>query len=157
VIRVLFLCAGNICRSPMAEAVFRHQVEAAGLGDKISADSAGTGNWHTGEQAHVRTRAVLERAGILYDGCARQVQPSDFHRFHYVMAMDRENLRAVQDLAIRGTAEVALFLDEPFRRGMTDTVEVPDPYYTGVYDEVFALVTAGSQVLLERIRAEYGL
>ena len=154
-IRVLFVCLGNICRSPMAEAVFRHMVEEAGLSDVIEVDSAGTGGWHTGERAHRGTRAVLERHGIPYDGRARQIDRSDFARCDYILAMDDDNLYDLRRMMPPNSkAVLARFLDfapdAPVR-------EVPDPWYDGRFDYVYELVTLGAAGLLEHIRREEGL
>ncbi len=91
-IRILFVCLGNICRSPMAEAVFQQRVNEAGLADEFEIDSAGTGGWHVGDPAHRGTLAVLRRNGIPYNGRARQVQPADLQRYDYLIAMDAENV-----------------------------------------------------------------
>src|SRR4051812_26586452 len=92
-IRVLFVCLGNICRSPMAEAVFLHKVKAAGLDGEISADSAGTGNWHVGAPPHSGTRRILSAKGIAYEGRARQLSRSDLDSFDYILTMDEQNFR----------------------------------------------------------------
>ncbi|WP_249863126.1 low molecular weight protein-tyrosine-phosphatase, partial [Paenibacillus konkukensis] len=92
-IRVLFVCLGNICRSPMAEAVFRSKVKEAGLEDRIAADSAGTGSWHVGQPPHEGTRRILQRNGIDYAGIrARQTTAADFESFDYIIAMDSSNI-----------------------------------------------------------------
>lgn len=90
---VLFVCLGNICRSPMAEAIFRSQVEQAGLARMISCDSAGTGAWHIGKPPHPGTRRVLQKHSLATPHLARVVTQSDFTRFDYLIAMDRDNLR----------------------------------------------------------------
>ena len=91
-IHVNFVCLGNICRSPMAEAVFQRMVDEAGLGEQIAVDSAGTGSWHVGEMAHRGTRRVLDQHGIEYTGRARQVTREDMQPEHYVVAMDESNV-----------------------------------------------------------------
>lgn len=154
-IRVLFVCMGNICRSPMAEAVFRHQVAEAGLADRFVIDSAGTGGWHVGEPPHHGTLAVLARHGIdPGNQRARQITRADFDRFDYIVAMDEENLADLRRLRRDGRAQISLLLEHtsetPYR-------EVPDPYYTGGFDHVFDLVEAGCRGLLEHIRQREGI
>src|SRR5262245_17485945 len=127
-IRVLFVCTGNICRSPMAEAVFRHMVARAGLADRIAADSAGTGGWHAGEAPHHGTQRVLREQGIEYTHAARQVERSDFARFDYIVALDRSHLAELRYLAQRDHTELALLMDFVPN---ASTRDVPDPYYNG--------------------------
>lgn len=150
-IQVLFVCLGNICRSPMAEAVFRHKVQEAGLEDKIRVDSAGTGSWHTGNIPHEGTRRILQANGISDKGIyARQVKEDDFRDHRYIIPMDASN---VSDLARfmppQHEAEVVLMMD--FVEGKKG-VNVPDPYYTGNFEEVFGMVEAGCDALLRHIR-----
>jgi len=154
-VRVLFVCLGNICRSPMAEGVLRHLVDEAGLSDRIEVDSAGTSSWHIGESAHRGTRNVLRQHGIAYDGRARQITPRDFDQFDYILAMDDANLADLRAMLPNGSqAVVRRFLD--FADGIT-TREVPDPYYDGRFEEVYKLVRQGAEGLLAHIRAEQGL
>jgi protein-tyrosine phosphatase len=155
VIRVLFVCMGNICRSPMAEAVFQHLVNEAGLSSKIVVDSAGTGGWHAGEPAHRGTLGILKKYEIPYDGRARQFVKNDLDQFDYVVAMDSENLSHIQRFTSK-RAEVRLFLDYAVKAGTVSIGEVPDPYYDGRFEYVYELVTQGSKALLAHIRAEHG-
>jgi protein-tyrosine phosphatase len=154
-VRVLFVCLGNICRSPMAEGVFQHMVNEAGLSGEILVDSAGTGGWHVGERAHGGTRKVLAAHGIHYDGRARQLSLSDIRNFDYVLAMDHDNLATLRSKS-RGDegAEIGLFMDYAPDAG---TSEVPDPYYNGRFEYVYDLVQQASAGLLAHIRAEHGL
>lgn len=153
-IRVLFVCMGNICRSPMAEAVFQQKVNDAGLGDKIMVDSAGTHNYHVGEKAHQGTLAILKKHNIPYDGRARQFVQRDLTDFDYVLPMDKANLAKIQPyLGGESDAEVKLFLSY----GNHSLQEVPDPYYDGRFAEVYELVDKGSDALLAHIRKKHGL
>jgi protein-tyrosine phosphatase len=134
-IRVLFVCMGNICRSPMAEAVFQHMVNQAGLSHQILVDSAGTIGYHEGERAHSGTRAVLAKYNIPYDGRARQIIPRDFRNFDYILVMDQDNLVTVKSYQPQDTHPVIrLFLE--YATDLDET-EVPDPYYTGQFDYVY--------------------
>ena len=155
-VRVLFVCLGNICRSPMADAVFQHLVEEVGLSAEIRVDSAGTGSWHVGEQAHRGTRRVLAQHGISYNGRARQVAPGDLAQFDYVLAMDYDNLSTLQAMA-RGRSDVGhigLFMDYAPGAG---TREVPDPYYDNRFEEVYNLVRQAAEGLLHHIREAHNL
>ena len=157
-IKVLFVCLGNICRSPMADGVFQHLVDEAGLSQQIMVDSAGTGSWHVGERAHRGTLAVLKKHGIDYNGRARQLTQRDFSDFDYVLAMDMSNLNNIQRYAGgESDGEIALFLDYANKAGLTDVKVVPDPYYDGRFDHVYDLVEKGSRALLEHIRKAHKL
>ena len=154
-IRILFVCMGNICRSPTAEGAFRHVVEEAGLSDRFQIDSAGTHAYHVGEPADRRARAAAERRGISLEGIsARRVESKDFQQFDYVLAMDRLNHVTLVD---RADAEhhdkIRLFLE--FAPGTDD--EVPDPYYGGSagFERVLDLVEEASRGLLETLRERH--
>lgn len=150
--RVLFVCMGNICRSPTAEGVFRHQVTAAGLDEDIEIDSAGTHAYHVGEPPDRRARAAAERRGVsLADIRARRVHPDDFERFNFVIAMDRDNLLNLKEQAeVEHHEKIRLFLE--FSSG--PETEVPDPYYGGAtgFERVLDLVEDASRGLLEMLK-----
>ncbi len=157
-IKILFVCAGNICRSPMADGVFQKIVTDAQLEDQIQVDSAGTGPWHVGESAHFGTLDVLKRNEIDYQGRARQIAPSDLSEFDYVLAMDRNNLNQVERMRGRNDkTTTALFLSYAVKARLTDMDEVPDPYYTGEFDYVYELVSEGCRALLGEIRRQHNL
>jgi len=148
-VHVLFVCLGNICRSPMAEAVFRHMVAAEGLSDQIAADSAGIGGWHAGEPPHPGTRKVLTVKNIAHDTIrARQLTADDFDRYAYIVCMDEENLDALARMAPAGK-RIYRLLD--FAAHLPER-NVEDPYYTGRFDYVYQLVEAGCRGLLEEIK-----
>ena len=149
-IRVLFVCLGNICRSPMAEYVLRDQIARAGLSDRIETASAGTSGWHDGEDMHCGTADVLDQHRIASSGfTSRRVRDTDWADFDYLIAMDADNLRELE--ARFGTAPHKLFL-------LTDLVPelgydgVPDPWYTRNFNETHRIVQAACQALLKRIQ-----
>ena len=155
-IKVMFVCLGNICRSPMAEAIFKHQVKEAGLSDVIWVDSSGTSNYHQGEQPHPGTRRVLLDHGIRYTHRSQQVHRHDLVEADYLVAMDRSNLRSLKRLDRGGVTDgkPSLLLDYAPDSGLVD---VPDPYYEGNFERVYRLVEAGCAGLLAHIRKEHKL
>ena len=155
-IKVLFVCLGNICRSPMAEAVFRQKVNEAGLIDQFDIDSAGTGDWHIGKPPHEGTRKILDQFKIDYTGMkARQITKEDLKNFQYVIAMDAENLGNLNAMAgFERKADISRLLDH---LPDSKTVDVPDPYFTGNFDEVYELINESCTHLLAYIREREGL
>lgn len=155
---VLFVCMGNICRSPTAEGVFRRKVSEAGLVERIHIDSAGTHAYHIGNPPDPRTmHAALRRGYDLSSLRARKVGAQDFSRFDYVLAMDEDNLAILERLMPSGgSARVGLFMEFAPGYGVR---EVPDPYYGGVsgFEQVLDMVEMAAEGLLETIRRERGL
>jgi protein-tyrosine phosphatase len=150
-ISVLFICMGNICRSPTAEGVFRYHAEQAGMLEQFDIDSAGTHAYHSGEPPDRRARAAAERRGMSLDGIyARRVTSEDFERFDYIVAMDEDNLARLQDESPEEHRDkLHLFLE--FASG--DEREVPDPYYGGAagFERALDLVEEASRGLLETL------
>lgn len=149
--RVLFVCLGNICRSPTAEGVFRRKLEERGLAHRVAVDSCGIGPWHSGKAPDQRAREAAARRGIDLSALrARQLQGADFHGFDYLLAMDHDNLLAMREQAPEGLdAHMGLFLEFA---GLPDTA-VPDPYYGGEegFEEVLDLIERAADGLLEEI------
>lgn len=150
--RILFVCLGNICRSPTAEGVLREKLRAAGLEQLVEVDSAGTGDWHVGKAPDQRTRQAARQRGYALDELrARQVGRPDFQRFDLILAMDQSNLADLQRMRPAGaSAEVDLFL----RRYELAVTEVPDPYYGGAggFEQVLDLIEQACDGLLLEIR-----
>lgn len=155
-VSVVFICMGNICRSPTAEGVFRHLVRQEGLDDWVTTDSAGTHAYHIGEQPDHRAQQTARSRGIdLSDLRGRKAIENDFHEFDYVLAMDDDNYRLLEDICPAGfEAKLSLFLD--FSNEYSET-QVPDPYYGGDqgFEHVFDLVESASKGLLEDIKKRF--
>lgn len=146
-IRVLFVCLGNICRSPMAEAVMRDLVEKRGFSSEIKVDSAGTSSWHIGEPPHKGTQSKLQEFNISTSGMkARQLQTSDLE-FDYIICMDASNVENTRHmLHAEDDAKIFRFLDlTPHKK------DVPDPWYTGDFQETYELCVEGCEALLDLI------
>jgi low molecular weight protein-tyrosine phosphatase len=155
--RLLFVCMGNICRSPTAEGVMRRLVAEAGLDDRIATDSAGTGGWHAGDPPDSRATGAAARRGVTLEGAARQVRAEDFRDFDLLIAMDRENLRGLLAVAPdeAGSEKVRLLREfDPLSAGAPD-LDVPDPYYGGDrgFETVLDMTEAACRGLLDELRA----
>ena len=160
-VRLLFVCLGNICRSPTAESVMRTLVERSELNGNIQLESAGTGAWHVGSPPDRRASQAAHARGVALEGTARQVRPQDFFDFDLLIAMDRENMRELRQLApgeherakVRLLREFDPAVAAASTAGSGQQLDVPDPYYgaAGGFSEVFDLVQAACEGLLEQI------
>jgi len=146
---VLFVCLGNICRSPLAEGIFRHKIKEKGIEDQFRVDSCGTGHWHTGSAPHPDSIAVAKKNGVSLAGqVSRQLDDQDYFEFNYIVAMDESNLADIEDRKIGGDAEIfCLRKYDPEKGGLS----VPDPYYEGGFDGVFSMIDRSLECFLEII------
>ncbi|KAI9014277.1 phosphotyrosine protein phosphatase I superfamily [Hyaloraphidium curvatum] len=153
-IKVLFICLGNICRSPMCEAVFADMVRKRGLSDRIKVDSAGTAGYHIGSSPDPRSAETCRRHGVPVDHRARQLKPRDFEEFDYILAMDTENVSNARRIAPK---EAKAKLDLFGKYGDVGIVE--DPYYGGPegFEINFKQVTKASEAFLEHLKKNHGL
>jgi protein-tyrosine phosphatase len=151
---ILFVCLGNIVRSPLAENLFLHLADQAGVGDKYLVDSAGTGSWHVGEQPDSRMRRVAADHGFEYSGRARQFERRDFDRFDLIIAMDRHNRSDLLKLARSEADRARVHLLREFDPLGGSNAEVPDPYYGGIdgFEKVFRIVERACNGLLESLQ-----
>jgi protein-tyrosine phosphatase len=153
-VKVLFVCLGNICRSPMAEGIFIHKIQAAGLAAQFEVDSCGTGDWHAGERADIRARRVAGERGVELPSRARVLRVSDFYDFDYILAMDGANLLSLQNMQPAGST-ARLYKMRHFDPQAPDA-DVPDPYY-GEYrgfEEVFDMLDRSCDGLLAFIQSQ---
>jgi protein-tyrosine phosphatase len=158
-ISVLFVCLGNICRSPLAEGVFRHILDEDGLSDRFRVDSAGTGSWHVGESPDHRSVRCAATHGVTLTGHARQVQPEDFRRFGYIVAMDQSNLSHLEVYRDGVGGDAVLYMLREFDPEGGPGAEVPDPYYGGPngFEEVYGIIDRSCRQLLDHILEEHGM
>jgi protein-tyrosine phosphatase len=150
------VCLGNICRSPTAATLMRHRLREAGLEDRVSVESAGTGDWHVGEPFDRRAAAEARRRGMTLEGRARQFERRDFGRFDLVLAMDHENLAELRRLAPDDAARDKVRLLRSFDPASdSDDIAVPDPYFGGDdgFRHAFDLIDAACLGLVEHLRA----
>jgi protein-tyrosine phosphatase len=153
-INVLFVCLGNICRSPMAEGVFRDLLKKENLSSKVRVDSAATSSWHIGSPPHKGTLAILKKYKISADGLVgRQLSRGDFETFDYIIGMDESNVKNIFEITGKPQhPKIIRLLD------LTEhNKDVPDPYYTGDFEETYKLVSEGCHALLEKICNEQNL
>ncbi len=154
---ILFVCLGNICRSPLAEGVFRDVLEKDGLADSFHVDSAGTGAYHVGEPADPRSLQVARDHGVTLDGKARKVEPDDLDRFDHIVAMDRDNLRNLEAMKERHGGKAQLHLLREFDpEAHEGDLEVPDPYYGGPdgFQAVYSMIHRSCKELLQRMDSD---
>jgi len=158
-VRVCFVCLGNICRSPTAEAAMRVLLEREHLSELVEIDSAGTGAWHVGERPDPRSRAAGKRRGLDVDGRARKVVVDDFERFDFLIAMDRANRTDLERIAANAEAATKIELLRNFDPEASRDAEVPDPYYGegDGFDRVIDICEAACVGLLQHIRETHGL
>lgn len=155
--KILFVCTGNICRSPTAHAVMRAKINARGLADQFEIDSAGTHNYHIGKQADSRTRALANQHGYAIDDLrARELVPEDHEKYDWILAMDQQNFYLIeQRMPDNAHAQAALFLEAANEQDKLKETVVPDPYY-GEHDgfaHVLQLVEAGCDAWLDKLTA----
>ncbi|MEO0483687.1 MAG: low molecular weight protein-tyrosine-phosphatase [Planctomycetota bacterium] len=153
---VLFVCLGNICRSPLAEAIFAHRTDELGLTPQLHIDSAGTGGWHVGKPADSRSIAVGRRHGIDVPSVAREVDPDeDFHRFHLIVPMDESNQTTLLEWGAQRERVRLMRSFDPALAGRPDReIEVPDPYYGDGdgFERVYQMLDAATSRLIEHVQ-----
>ena len=158
-VRICFVCLGNICRSPTAEGIFRHLISERGLTGAVAIDSAGTGAWHVGKPPDPRTVAEAARRGVELDGRARQFESADFARFDYVIAMDASNAEDLASSAPDAASREKIRLLRSFDASSPTGASVPDPYYGGArgFEEVFHICEVACEGLLAHLETQHDL
>ena len=158
-INVLFVCLGNICRSPLAEGVFQNLVEQKKLSDLIFCDSAGTSGWHIGEPPDRRSEAIANQHGLTLNHSGRQLEPDDFKNFDYIIAMDKDNLRDIQQAhGFKNIEESRILMMREFD-DVDKGADVPDPYFGGPegFENVYQMLERSCKNLLTFIQSEHSL
>ncbi|MCR4316410.1 MAG: low molecular weight phosphotyrosine protein phosphatase [Planctomycetes bacterium] len=152
-VKVVFVCLGNICRSPTAEAVFQDMAHKRGVADKFEIDSAGVGNWHVGDRPDYRQAHAAEQRGYRLDSFARQIKKSDFDHYDLILSMDQSVHDSLIGMAKTETHRAKIKLFREFDPDSKGEKEVPDPYYGGPegFGEVISIVERGCRNLLEQI------
>lgn len=155
-VKVLFVCLGNICRSPLAEGIFRHKITGKGLDHLVQADSCGTANYHVGDLPDPRTRANAEKNGVKLQHHGRQLSPNDLEQFDFILAMDHSNYQNILSLedASQHAHKITLMREfDPIH----NTGEVPDPYYGNEKDfqEVFEILDRSIHSFIQHLEAKH--
>jgi protein-tyrosine phosphatase len=155
--RILFVCLGNICRSPTAEGVVRHRLREAGLGEDVDVESAGTGGWHVGNPPDPRASAAAAARGISLESRAQRFEAFHFEDFDLILAMDRQNLADMRALAPHAAAEGKLHMFREFDPLAVESgeLDVPDPYYGGEdgFEDVLDMIDRAAEGLIAEIRS----
>lgn len=153
-LRILFICLGNICRSPAAEGIMKSMVKARGLDNLVEVDSAGIGSWHIGQLPDIRMRRQGELAGYRFDSRARQFNKGDFARFDLIVVMDADNYRAISSMASSAEDRAKIVLMADYLRHHPGQTSIPDPYYgdTEDFNLVIELLEDACQSLLEKVK-----
>ena len=154
--KVLFVCLGNICRSPTAEGIFHHLLRKRGLSNNISVDSAGTSGWHQGERADIRSRNMAKQFGFDLESRSRKLIEQDFHHFDFIIAMDISNKENILALAKTKEQRDKVYLLRDFDPKSPTNSEVPDPYYGGAdgFRNVFEICFDACEGLIDYLESE---